>query len=199
MLRVLNAFQLRQKGRQIHFCDNKTFDGATLRKPAPSTFQAHKDKWRKAGTGYVTQINEKLWEDRHFPFGQMSKASSQRLRLQQGGMRNAAGRTDRGDESGDHRRKRVGESGGKGGASQTAHRSMNPGAPIFSVCGLLCGQNRISKTRLRQKVLSKAVVLSAPLPLPARFLPRCYRSRRGRPRHRSWDLRGKHHIASPYF
>ena len=37
------------------------------RKPAPSTFQAHKGQRRKAGTGCVTQINEKLWEGRYSP------------------------------------------------------------------------------------------------------------------------------------
>ena len=37
------------------------------RKPAPSTFQALKGQRRKAGTGCVTQINEKLWEGRYSP------------------------------------------------------------------------------------------------------------------------------------
>ena len=37
------------------------------RKPAPSTFRAHKGQRRKAGTGCVTQINEKLWEGRYSP------------------------------------------------------------------------------------------------------------------------------------
>ena len=37
------------------------------RKPAPSTFQAHRGQRRKAGTGCVTQINEKLWEGRYSP------------------------------------------------------------------------------------------------------------------------------------
>ena len=37
------------------------------RKPSPSTFQAHKGQRRKAGTGCVTQINEKLWEGRYSP------------------------------------------------------------------------------------------------------------------------------------
>jgi len=37
------------------------------RKPAPSTFQARKGQRRKAGTGCVTQINEKLWEGRYSP------------------------------------------------------------------------------------------------------------------------------------
>ena len=37
------------------------------RKPAPSTFQAHKGQRRKAGTGCVTQINERLWEGRYSP------------------------------------------------------------------------------------------------------------------------------------
>ena len=41
--------------------------GVTLRKPAPSTFQAHRGQRRKAGTGCVTQINEKLWEGRYSP------------------------------------------------------------------------------------------------------------------------------------
>ena len=36
-------------------------------KPAPSTFQVHKGQRRKAGTGCVTQINEKLWEGRYSP------------------------------------------------------------------------------------------------------------------------------------
>ena len=37
------------------------------RKPALSTFQARKGQRRKAGTGCVTQINEKLWEGRYSP------------------------------------------------------------------------------------------------------------------------------------
>ena len=37
------------------------------RKPAPSTFQAHRGQRRKTGTGCVTQINEKLWEGRYSP------------------------------------------------------------------------------------------------------------------------------------
>ena len=37
------------------------------RKPAPSTFQAYKGQRRKAGTGCITQINEKLWEGRYSP------------------------------------------------------------------------------------------------------------------------------------
>jgi len=44
-----------------------TGSGMTPRKPAPSTFQAHKGQRRKAGTGCVTQINEKLWEGRYSP------------------------------------------------------------------------------------------------------------------------------------
>ena len=39
----------------------------TPRKPAPSTFQARRGQRRKAGTGCVTQINEKLWEGRYSP------------------------------------------------------------------------------------------------------------------------------------
>ena len=42
------------------------FDTAP-RKPAPSTFQAHRGQRRKAGTGCVTQINERLWEGRYSP------------------------------------------------------------------------------------------------------------------------------------
>ena len=41
--------------------------GTAPRKPAPSTFQAHKGQRRKAGTGCVSQINEKLWEGRYSP------------------------------------------------------------------------------------------------------------------------------------
>ena len=37
------------------------------RKPVPSTFQAHKGQRRKAGTGCVTQISDKLWEGRYSP------------------------------------------------------------------------------------------------------------------------------------
>ena len=37
------------------------------RKPVPSTFQAQRGQRRKAGTGCVTQINEKLWEGRYSP------------------------------------------------------------------------------------------------------------------------------------
>ena len=41
--------------------------GTVPRKPAPSTFQARKGQRRKAGTGCVTQISEKLWEGRYSP------------------------------------------------------------------------------------------------------------------------------------
>ncbi len=47
--------------------DSEIEPGAAPRKPAPSTFQAHKGQRRKAGTGCVTQINEKLWEGRYSP------------------------------------------------------------------------------------------------------------------------------------
>ena len=47
--------------------DPQTVAGTTPRKPAPSTFQAYKGQRRKAGTGCVTQINEKLWEGRYSP------------------------------------------------------------------------------------------------------------------------------------
>ena len=39
----------------------------TPRKPTPNTFQARKGQRRKAGTGCVSQINEKLWEGRYSP------------------------------------------------------------------------------------------------------------------------------------
>ena len=45
-----------------------TGSGMTPRKPAPSTFQARKGQRRKAGTGCVAQINEKLWEGRYSPW-----------------------------------------------------------------------------------------------------------------------------------
>ena len=47
--------------------DPQTAAGTAPRKPTPSTFQAHKGQRRKAGTGCVTQINEKLWEGRYSP------------------------------------------------------------------------------------------------------------------------------------
>lgn len=49
--------------------DPKIETTAAPRKPAPSTFQAHKGQRRKAGTGCVTQINESLWEGRYSPIG----------------------------------------------------------------------------------------------------------------------------------
>ena len=39
----------------------------TPRKPAPSTFQAHKGQRRKPGTGCIIQINDHLWEGRYSP------------------------------------------------------------------------------------------------------------------------------------
>lgn len=39
----------------------------TLRKPTPSTFQAHKGQRRKPGTGCISQINDHLWEGRYSP------------------------------------------------------------------------------------------------------------------------------------
>ena len=42
-------------------------DQSAPRKPVPSNFQAHKGQRRKAGTGCVSQINEKLWEGRYSP------------------------------------------------------------------------------------------------------------------------------------
>ena len=47
--------------------DSQTETGTVPRKPAPSTFQAHKGQRRKAGAGCVTQINERLWEGRYSP------------------------------------------------------------------------------------------------------------------------------------
>ena len=40
---------------------------AAPRKPAPSTFQPHKGKRRKPGTGCISQINDHLWEGRYSP------------------------------------------------------------------------------------------------------------------------------------
>lgn len=40
---------------------------AAPRKPAPSTFQAHKGQRRKPGTGCISQINDHLWEGRYSP------------------------------------------------------------------------------------------------------------------------------------
>ncbi|WP_419012925.1 hypothetical protein [Dysosmobacter sp.] len=37
------------------------------RKPAPSTYQALRGQRRKPGTGYVSQINDHLWEGRYSP------------------------------------------------------------------------------------------------------------------------------------
>ena len=47
--------------------DPQAVPESTARKPASSTFQAHKGQRRKAGTGCVTRINEKLWEGRYSP------------------------------------------------------------------------------------------------------------------------------------
>lgn len=40
---------------------------AAPKKPARTTFQAVKGKYRKPGTGCVTQINDHLWEGRYSP------------------------------------------------------------------------------------------------------------------------------------
>lgn len=53
--------------RGISKADPPIERGVAPRKPAPSTFQAHKGQRRKAGTGCVTQINDKLWEGRYSP------------------------------------------------------------------------------------------------------------------------------------
>ena len=37
------------------------------RNPVPSTFQPHKGKRRKPGTGCISQINDHLWEGRYSP------------------------------------------------------------------------------------------------------------------------------------
>ena len=47
--------------------DPPTETGTAPRMPAPSAFQAHKGRRRKAGTGCVTQINGHLWEGRYSP------------------------------------------------------------------------------------------------------------------------------------
>ena len=47
--------------------DPQAMAEAAPRKPIPSTFQAYRGQRRKAGTGCVTQINEKLWEGRYSP------------------------------------------------------------------------------------------------------------------------------------
>ena len=55
------------------------------RKPAPSTFQAHKGQRWKAGTGCVTQINEKLWEGHYFPIWPDGKKRPQKCLCPQQG------------------------------------------------------------------------------------------------------------------
>ena len=42
-------------------------ESAIPKEPARSTFQAVKRKYRKPGTGCVTQINDHLWEGRYSP------------------------------------------------------------------------------------------------------------------------------------
>ena len=53
--------------RGIGKADPQAMAEEVPRKPAPSAFQAHRGQRRKAGTGCVTQINEKLWEGRYSP------------------------------------------------------------------------------------------------------------------------------------
>ena len=53
--------------RGIGKAEPQTMADTAPKKPAPSTFQAHKGQRRKAGTGCVSQINEKLWEGRYSP------------------------------------------------------------------------------------------------------------------------------------
>ena len=53
--------------RGIGGVELQTETETTPRKPTPSTFQARKGQRRKAGTGCVSQINEKLWEGRYSP------------------------------------------------------------------------------------------------------------------------------------
>ena len=54
-------------------------DQSAPRKPAPSAFHAHKGHRRKAGTGCVTQINEKLWEGRYSPIWPDGKKHSRNI------------------------------------------------------------------------------------------------------------------------
>ena len=42
-------------------------DAAVKEKPARTTFQAVKGKYRKPGTGCVSQISDQLWEGRYSP------------------------------------------------------------------------------------------------------------------------------------
>ena len=53
--------------RGIGKADPQAMPESAARKRAPSTFHARKGQRRKAGTGCVTQINEKLWEGRSSP------------------------------------------------------------------------------------------------------------------------------------
>ena len=53
--------------RCIGKTDLQAESGAAPQKPTPSTFLAHKGPRRKAGTGCVIRINEKLWEGRCSP------------------------------------------------------------------------------------------------------------------------------------
>ncbi len=53
--------------RGIAGAELNSLDVTAPRKPAPSIFQPRKGQRRKAGTGCVTQINEKLWEGRYSP------------------------------------------------------------------------------------------------------------------------------------
>ncbi len=63
----------------IDKADPQTATEAAPRKPAPSTFQAYKGQRRKAGTGCVTQINEKLWEGRYSPIWPDGKKHAQNV------------------------------------------------------------------------------------------------------------------------
>ena len=53
--------------RGIGKAEAQTESAPVSLKTTPSTFQVYKGKRRKAGTGCITQINEKLWEGRYSP------------------------------------------------------------------------------------------------------------------------------------
>ena len=122
------------------------------KKPAPSTFQAHKGQRRKAGTGCVTQINEKLWEGRYSPIWPDGKKHA----------RNVYAHSEeecekllaelitamKAEINAEKERLKAAQ---KQADAAKAHWD-HPSGPIFSVCGWLCGQTQTLSFQAQEKV-----------------------------------------------
>ena len=122
--------------------------------PKPSgrtSFQPVKGKYRKPGTGCISQINDHLWEGRYspkvngkrmsqtlLPQGQRQAHVPERVCENRGRVRDEAGRVDPGDEGGDRRRERTGKTDGTGRLTKAIRHNTQMGLRRQRISGGPC-------------------------------------------------------------